>query len=124
MLMRLPQPPPARRTLARQPKPSKPPARGHNGGPPLDEEPPPHSPPWGKGDPHLFLHWQRAHKAAWKNVSADVMRFRMEKADRLGLTYEEYALEILERGRYLQVEDVERIAEIKAARRRRRRKSA
>ena len=33
-----------------------------------------------------------------------------------GLTYEEYTLEILERGRHLQIEDVERIAEIKQAR--------
>ena len=36
-----------------------------------------------------------------------------QKAERLGLTYEEYTLEILERGRHLQIEDVERIAEIK-----------
>ena len=93
----------------------------HNGGPPLEDY---EGPPWGKGDPHVFLHWKRAHREAWKSVSADVMRFRMEKADRLGLTYEEYTLEILERGRYLQVEDVERIAEIKALRRRRRRRSA
>lgn len=93
----------------------------HNGGPPLDDY---EGPPWGKGDPHLFLHWQRAHKAAWKSVPADVMRFRMDKADRLGLTYEEYTLEIMERGRYLQVEDTERIAEIKASRRRRRRRPA
>jgi hypothetical protein len=90
---------------------------GHNGGPPIDDY---KGPPWGKGDAHLYLHWKRAHRAAWRNVSADVMRFRMAKADRLGLTYEEYTLEILERGRHLQVEDVERIAEIKAARRRRR----
>jgi hypothetical protein len=41
---------------------------------------------------------------------------RLEKAERLGLTYREYTLEILERGRYLQVEDVDRIAKIKAAR--------
>ena len=40
----------------------------------------------------------------------------MRKAERLGLTYEEYTLEILERGRHLQVEDVERIAQIKRAR--------
>ncbi|AVO47501.1 hypothetical protein [Phreatobacter cathodiphilus] len=93
----------------------------HNGGPPLEDY---EGPPWGKGDPHVFLHWKRAHREAWKSVSADVMRFRMEKADRLGLTYEEYTLEILERGRYLQVEDVERIAEIKALRRRRRPRSA
>ena len=94
------------------------PARGHNGGPPLDDY---EGPPWGKGDAHLYLTWKRAHRAAWKNVSADIMRLRMERAERLGLTYEEYALEILERGRYLQAEDTERIAEIKAARRRRRR---
>jgi hypothetical protein len=100
---------------------SAPPASRHNGGPPLDDY---DGPPWGKGDAHLFLSWRRAHKAAWKSVSADVMRFRMDKADRLGLTYEEYTLEILERGRYLQVEDVERIAEIKAARRKRRRRKA
>lgn len=95
------------------------PARQHNGGPALDDY---DGPPWGKGDPHRFLHWKRAHKAAWKSVSADVMRFRMDKADRLGLTYEEYALEIMERGRHLQLEDTERIAEIKAQRKGRRRR--
>ena len=42
--------------------------------------------------------------------------FRIQKAERLGLTYEEYTLEILERGRHLQIEDVERIAQIKQAR--------
>ena len=44
------------------------------------------------------------------------MSFRIQKTERLGLTYEEYTLEILERGRHLQLEDVERIAEIKRAR--------
>jgi len=34
----------------------------------------------------------------------------------LGLSYEEYTLEILERGRHLQIEDIERIAQIKKAR--------
>ncbi|MGQ3359160.1 MAG: hypothetical protein ACT6XY_09115 [Phreatobacter sp.] len=114
-LRRLP-PPRDRHTVEAPPPPVA--APRHNGGPPLDDY---EGPSWGKGDAHLFLHWKRAHRAAWKSVSADVMRFRMEKADRLGLTYEEYTLEILERGRYLQVEDVERIAEIKARRRRRRR---
>ena len=46
---------------------------------------------------------------------------RLERAERIGLTYEEYTLEILERGRHLQPEDASRIAEIKAARKRRRR---
>lgn len=92
----------------------------HNGGPPIADY---EGPPWGKGDPHLFLHWQRAHRAAWKNIPREVMLFRMAKADRLGLTYAEYMLEILERGRHLQVEDTARIAEIKALRRRRRRRA-
>jgi hypothetical protein len=42
--------------------------------------------------------------------------FRLEKAEALGLTYEEYTLELLERGRYLQREDVERIDAIKRKR--------
>jgi hypothetical protein len=46
------------------------------------------------------------------------MRFRLQKAERLGLTYREYTLEILEHGRHLQAEDVARIAEIKRARQR------
>jgi hypothetical protein len=42
--------------------------------------------------------------------------FRIRKAERLGLSYQEYTLEILERGRHLQIEDADRIAEIKSAR--------
>ena len=49
------------------------------------------------------------------------MMLRLDKAERLGLTYEEYSMEILERGIYLQEEDVERITEIKRARKKRRR---
>jgi hypothetical protein len=48
------------------------------------------------------------------------MLMRLDKAERLGLSYEEYTLELLERGRHLQEEDAERITEIKAARKRRR----
>jgi hypothetical protein len=44
---------------------------------------------------------------------------RARKAESLGLTYREYQLEILERGRFLQAEDAARIAEIIAARSRR-----
>ncbi len=93
------------------------PGRTHNGGPPLDDY---EGPPWGKGDAHRFLHWQRAHRAAWKPPSRDVALMRLERAERLGLTYHEYTLEILERGIYLQAEDVERIAAIKAKRRKKR----
>lgn len=91
--------------------------RGHNGGPPLDDY---SGPPWGKGDAYRFLAWRKAHKSAWKPSIPDVALMRLSRAERLGLTYEEYTLEILERGRHLQVEDAERVAAIKAARKRRR----
>ena len=90
--------------MARRPK------RSHNGGPPLDDY---KGPPWGKGDPYIFLAWQAAHAKAWRAPSREVMLMRMDKAERLGLTYEEYTLEILERGRYLSAADKERIARIK-----------
>jgi hypothetical protein len=93
------------------------PRRSHNGGPPLDDY---DGPPWGKGDAYIFLAWRAAHAKAWKAPSRDVMLMRMDKAERLGLTYEEYTLEILERGRHLQEEDTECIAEIRRARKRRR----
>lgn len=48
------------------------------------------------------------------------MLMRLERAERLGLTYEEYTLEILERGRHLGEGDAEGIAEIRSARKRRR----
>lgn len=86
---------------------------GHNGGPPLDRE---HTPEWGNDGIGNYFYWKAAHRAAWKNPSPGIVAFRIKKAERLGLTYEEYTLEILERGRHLQVEDVERIAEIKRAR--------
>lgn len=92
---------------------------GGNGGPPLDDY---EGPPWGKGDPHVFLHWKRAHGEAWKSIPTQIALMRMERAERIGLTYEEYTLEILERGRHLSEDDAARIAEIKAGRKRRRRR--
>jgi hypothetical protein len=86
---------------------------GHNGGPPLDEK---HRPEWGEGGIGNYFYWKTAHRAAWHNPSPGIVKFRIQKAERLGLTYEEYTLEILERGRHLQIEDVERIAQIKRAR--------
>jgi hypothetical protein len=86
---------------------------GHNGGPPLEPE---HRPEWGNDGIGNYFYWKAAHRAAWRNVSPGVAMFRVRKAERLGLSYEEYTLEILERGRHLQVEDVGRIAEIKRAR--------
>src|SRR6478672_7497359 len=85
---------------------------GHNGGPPLDE----HTPEWGNGGIGNYFCWKAAHRAGWKNPSPGIVAFRISKAERLGLTYEEYTLEILERGRHLQIEDVDRIAEIKRRR--------
>lgn len=97
------------------------PARNHNGGPSLDDDEKRHTPPWGKGPVGTYYYWLAAHKAAWGKLSRDVMLRRLERAESIGLTYREYTLEILERGRYLSLPvDAERIAEIKAARRRRR----
>src|SRR3954471_1702137 len=85
-------------------------ARNHNHGPPLDDE---HGPEWGDGDIYVYFNWKSAHQKAWKPASRDMALFRLEKAEALGLTYEEYTLEILERGRYLSGADTERIAKIK-----------
>ena len=85
---------------------------GHNGGPPIEiDEPAP--------NPHaryLLACWKRAHDQAWKGVPHDVMLRRLARAEQLGLTYREYTLELLERGRYLQATDTDRIAEIVARR--------
>ena len=96
--------------------PRRTPGQGHNGGPPLDDDY--KGPAWGKGDAHKFIHWRNAHRAAWKPRSRDIALFRLAKAEAVGLTYEEYTLEILERGRFLQTEDGERVAQIKAKRKR------
>ena len=89
---------------------NEPPAIGHNGGPPLE-----HRPPWGE---HLgtFFAWRAAYKRQRAPVSRAVMELRLRNAADLGLTYDEYAREIAERGRYLHTGDVDRIAAIKAAR--------
>ena len=96
---------------------SRRPRRSHNGGPPLDDY---DGPPWGKDDAYIFLAWRAAHDKAWKAPSHAVMLMRLERAERLGLTYKEYTLEILERGRHLGEDDADRIAEIRRARRRKR----
>jgi hypothetical protein len=97
--------------MARRPAPV---GIGHNGGPPLHEKP--HRPPWGRGGIGHFFAWKAKHRAAWRPASTDVLLQRQARAEALGLTYEEYTLEILERGIYLQADDQERIAAIKARR--------
>lgn len=86
---------------------------GHNGGPPLE-----HVPEWGAGGIGTYFAWKAARTASRK-VSREEAMLRLRNAERLGLTYAEYTLEILERGRYLHASDAERVEAIKAARARR-----
>jgi hypothetical protein len=71
---------------------------GHNGGPPLDEPPRP-------SDWNHYC-WKRAHKRAWKNPGREVMLLRLRRAEECGMTYREYTAVILDRGVYLQKDDV------------------
>ena len=67
-----------------------PPGIGHNGGPPLQRI---HG--W------TVTCWRKAQKKAWKTPPIEVVRRRCKRAAELGMTYREYTLEILERGRCL-----------------------
>ncbi|MCX7369174.1 MAG: hypothetical protein NTX90_09790 [Alphaproteobacteria bacterium] len=71
-----------------------PPAPRHNGGPPLDEEEDINA-SW------RAWNWRRAHKRAWKTPPREIALRRLARAEELGITYKEYTLEILERGKYL-----------------------
>lgn len=82
-----------------------------NGGPPLDDD----APPWGRNGIGRYFEWATAKKKAF-DAPFDIARLRARRAAMIGLTYEEYVLEILERGRYLSAGDTERIAEIKRKR--------
>ncbi|HHY48537.1 MAG TPA: hypothetical protein GYA10_02155 [Alphaproteobacteria bacterium] len=90
----------------------RPPGPGHNNGPPLDDAPR----PWGAGGIGNYFEWKAATEAAFRKVPAPIAIRRARLAEALGLTYFEYQLEILERGRYLQATDTERIREIKRRR--------
>ncbi len=68
------------------------PGVGHNGGPALADDDPDAS--W-----RLWC-WRRAHKRAWSAPREIALR-RLKRAEELGMTYHQYTLEILERGRYL-----------------------
>lgn len=89
---------------------------GHNGGPPLDDLVPGHVPEWGENGIGCYFDWKRAHARAWRGKPRSVVLFRLARAEQVGLTYHEYVAEILDRGRYLQVEDAARIDEIRRAR--------
>lgn len=69
------------------------PSIGHNGGPPLQEDDP-------GGASWRQWCWGRARKRAWSAPREVVLR-RLDQAAAAGVTYKEYTLEILERGRYL-----------------------
>ena len=66
---------------------------GHNGGPPLDA-------PDEDGGWRLFV-WRKAHRKAWKTPPREIALRRLARAEELGMTYRDYTLEILERGRHL-----------------------
>jgi hypothetical protein len=74
---------------------------GHNGGPPLDDETPNVREEEGRYLVVAYC-WKKAHAAAWKKVPYDIAMFRQSRADAAGVSYHDYTLEILERGRYLQ----------------------
>lgn len=101
-----------RRSALRKPRPA---GMGDNGGPPLEEKP--HEPEWGKGEIARYFEWRTAHRKAWRKPSGIMLR-RMERAEELGLTYEEYTLEILERGYFPQAEHVAAIIARRPERRR------
>ena len=87
------------------------PGIGHNGGPPLDPVP-----EWGTGGIGNYFVWRAKSEAAFKSIPVETAIRRAKKAESLGLTFREYQLEILERGRFLQAEDTVRIAQIIARR--------
>ena len=70
-------------------------ALGHNGGPPLDEDEPDPGASWRQWC------WKRAHKRAWKTPPREIALRRLARAEEVGMSYHDYTLEILERGRYL-----------------------
>ena len=67
---------------------------GHNGGPPLEE------PDLGEASWKSWI-WRKRHREAWKTPPREIALRRLARAEELGMTYEEYTLEILERGRHL-----------------------
>ena len=72
---------------------------GHNNGP-----------DWFESELYLEYCWRKAHEEAWRPPSQEIGVRRARKAEALGVTYKQYVLEILERGRYL---DEETAAELR-----------
>jgi hypothetical protein len=70
-------------------------ALGHNGGPPLEPEEDPGAVSW-----RSYV-WRKAHKRAWKTPPREIALRRLARAEELGMSYHDYTLELLERGRHL-----------------------
>ena len=68
---------------------------GHNGGPKLEPEEDPGALSW------RSWCWRRAHRRAWTPPPREIALSRLARAEALGMSYKEYTLEIMERGRYL-----------------------
>jgi hypothetical protein len=79
---------------------------GHNGGPSLDNEAERLREEEGKYLVVAYC-WKKAHEAAWKSVPYDILMFRQSRAEAAGVSYHDYTLELLERGRHLQKADVD-----------------
>lgn len=64
---------------------------GDNGGPPLEDD--------SQASWRLWC-WRRARRRAWKTPPREIALRRLSRAEALGMTHHEYALEIMERGRH------------------------
>ncbi len=63
---------------------------GHNGGPPLDLSFSAHA-------------WRKAHAKAWRTPPREIALARLKRAERVGLTYRDYASVLMDRGSTLSV---------------------
>ena len=79
---------------------------GHNNGPAWDE--------WAR---FVEYCWKRAHAAVWKPPTWEIGVRRAKRAAELGISYRQYALEIMERGRYLDEETAQQLREETKAKR-------
>lgn len=68
------------------------PGIGHNGGPPLEMNA---ERSWRRWC------WSKAYKKAWASPPREIVLRRLRRARALGMSYHDYTLEIMERGRYL-----------------------
>ncbi|MCS6762282.1 MAG: hypothetical protein MO846_10140 [Candidatus Devosia symbiotica] len=71
---------------------------------------------WDHGPVGNYFEWKAARRAVFDAIPYEFAMMRARRAKKLGLTYHEYSLELLERRQFLQAEAVERIAQIKARR--------